>query len=217
MVIDGNGNPPYPRRRRGRPSQFPHLPDGRERLKLPMRSLSTLRAFAFPIALAVALTSLIAAAAPGRAQTTDPATRIDAYMRGRMPDLRTPGLSVVVVDGNQVLFSRGYGFADREAGTPMTPDTLVQIASANKGMIALAMMQLVERGLVDLDAPVTRYLPTFSMDDERAADITVRQVLSHTSGIPASAGGDPVRDEQGLAREVAALAESKLRFSPGTG
>ena len=182
-----------------------------------MRSLSTARAFAVPIALAVALTPLIATAAPGRAQTTDPATRIDAYMRGRMPDLRTPGLSVVVVDGDQVIFSRGYGFADREAGTPMTQDTLVQIASANKGMIALAMMQLVEQGLVDLDAPVTRYLPTFSMDDERAADITVRQVLSHTSGIPASAGGDPVRDEQGLAREVAALADSKLRFAPGTG
>jgi CubicO group peptidase (beta-lactamase class C family) len=182
-----------------------------------MRSLSTVRAFAVPIALAVALTPLIATAAPGRAQTTDPATRIDAYIRGRMPDLRTPGLSVVVVDGNQVIFSRGYGFADREAGTPMTQDTLVQIASANKGMIALAMMQLVEQDLVDLDAPVTRYLPTFSMDDERAADITVRQVLSHTSGIPASGAWDSVRDEQGLAREVAALADSKLRFAPGTG
>src|SRR5918911_4557082 len=181
-----------------------------------MPSLSPVRAFAVPIALAVALTPLIATAAPGRAQTTDPATGIDAYMRGRMPELRTPGLSVVVVDGDQVIFSRGYGFADREAGTPMTQDTLVQIASTNKGMIALAMMQLVERGLVDLDAPVTRYLPDFSMDDERAAGITVRQVLSHTSGIPSGGSTDLAQDEQGLAREVAALADSKLRFAPGT-
>ena len=183
-----------------------------------MRSLSAARAFvAVPIALVVALTPLMAMAAPGEAQTTDSANRIDAYMRGRMPDLRTPGLSVVVVDSDQVIFSRGYGFADREAGTPMTQDTLVQIASTNKGMIALALMQLVEQGVVDLDAPVTRYLPTFSMDDERAADITVRQVLSHTSGIPASGAWDSVRDDQGLAREVAALAASKLRFAPGTG
>src|SRR5918911_5763870 len=119
-----------------------------------MPSLSPVRAFAVPIALAVALTPLIATAAPGRAQTTDSATRIDAYMRGRMPDLRTPGLSVVVVDGDQVIFSRGYGFADRESGTPMTEDTPVAVGSTTKPMTALAVMQLVERGLVDLDTPV---------------------------------------------------------------
>lgn len=102
-----------------------------------MRSLSTVCAFVVTIALAMAVMPLVAAAAPGQAQTTDTATRIDAYMRGRMPDLRTPGLSVVVVDGDHVIFSRGYGFANREAGTLMTADTLVQIASANKGMIAL--------------------------------------------------------------------------------
>src|SRR5919202_2819982 len=182
-----------------------------------MRSLSTVRAFALPIALAVAFTPLIATAAPGRAQTIDSATRIDEYLRGRMPDLRTPGLSVVVVDGEQVLLSRGYGFADHEAGTPMTQDTLVQIASTNKGMIALAMMQLVERGLVDLDAPVTRYLPTFSMDDERAAEITVRQTLSHTAGIPAGIHTDGAQDDQALQRRVASLASVKLSRAPGTG
>ena len=171
-----------------------------------MRSLSTVRAFALPIALAVAFTPLIATAAPGRAQTIDSATRVDEYLRGRMPDLRTPGLSVVVVDGEQVLLSRGYGFADREAGTPMTEDTPVAVASTTKGMTALAMMQLVEQGLVDLDAPVARYLPDFSMDDERAAGITVRQVLSHTSGIPAGTATDGAQDHQALQRRVASLA-----------
>src|SRR5919202_232650 len=153
-----------------------------------MRSLSTVRAFALPIALAVAFTPLIATAAPGRAQTIDSATRIDEYLRGRMPDLRTPGLSVVVVDGEQVLLSRGYGFADREAGTPMTEDT-----------------------------PVARYLPDFSMDDGRAAGITVRQVLSHTSGIPAGTATDGAQDHQALQRRVASLASVKLRYAPGRG
>src|SRR5919199_5715029 len=127
-----------------------------------MRSLSLMRVFAVPIALAVALTPIIATAAPGGPQTTDSATRIDAYIRGRMPDLRTPGLSVVVVEGDQVILSRGYGLADRDAGTPMTEDTPVAVASTTKGMTALALMQLVEQGLVDLEAPVTRYLPEFS-------------------------------------------------------
>jgi CubicO group peptidase (beta-lactamase class C family) len=134
-----------------------------------------------------------------------------------MPDLRTPGLSVVVVDGEQVLLSRGYGFADREAGTPMTEDTPVAVASTTKGMTALAMMQLVEQGLVDLDAPVARYLPDFSMDDERAAGITVRQVLSHTSGIPAGTATDGAQDHQALQRRVASLASVKLRYAPGSG
>jgi CubicO group peptidase (beta-lactamase class C family) len=182
-----------------------------------MQHLLTLRALAAPVALAVALTPLIAAAAPGRAQTADRASRIDTYVRGRMPDLRTPGLSLVVVDDGQVLISRGYGLADRDAGIPMTEDTPVAIASTSKGMTALAMMQLVEQGVVDLDAPVTRYLPEFNMDDERAAHITVRQVLSHTAGIPASVVADLGPDDQALERRVASLASTELSRAPGSG
>src|SRR6478672_8353665 len=98
----------------------------------------------------------------------------------------------------------------------MSQDTPVLIGSTNKGMISLAVMQLVEEGLVDLDAPVARYLPDFRMDDERAAAITVRQVLSHTSGIPASNADGGLRDAQALAREVADLTVVKLQFAPGT-
>ena len=72
------------------------------------------RLLSLPIGLAVAMTPLMASAAPPAAQTTDAATRIDAYLRGRMPHLRVPGFSVVVVQGDQVILSRGYGFADRE-------------------------------------------------------------------------------------------------------
>jgi CubicO group peptidase (beta-lactamase class C family) len=172
---------------------------------------------ALPIGLAVAMTPLVASAAPSAAQPTDTAARIDTYVRGRLPDLRTPGLSIVVVQGDQVIVSRGYGFADREDGTPMTQDTPILIGSTNKGMIALALMQLVEQGLVELDAPVARYLPDFSMDDDRALEITVRQVLSHTSGIPASHVDGGVHDAQALAGEVADLRGIKLRFAPGSG
>jgi CubicO group peptidase (beta-lactamase class C family) len=99
----------------------------------------------------------------------------------------------------------------------MTEDTPVLIASTNKGFTAMAMMQLVEQGLVDIDAAVLHYLPEFSMDDERAREITVRQVLSHTSGIPSSTTTDGTHDEQQLEREVAALASVKLQRAPGSG
>src|SRR6185369_6233862 len=117
----------------------------------------------------------------------------------------------------QVILSRGYGVADRAAGAPMTEDTPVAIASTSKSMTALATMQLVEQGLVGLDAPVVRYVPEFTMHDPRAADITVRQVLSHTAGIPAGSFSDPAQDEQALERAIASLASTELRFAPGTG
>ena len=116
-----------------------------------------------------------------------------------------------------MLLSRGYGFADRETGTPMTDETLVPIASTNKGMTALAIMQLVEQGLVELDAPVVRYLPDFRMDDARAGDITVRQLLTHTAGIPGGSNNDLAQDEQALERKVASLASVALHRAPGSG
>jgi len=169
------------------------------------------------VAVAMTMTPLVASAAPPTAQTTDAASRIDTYLQGRMPNLRIPGFAVVIVEGDQVLFGRGYGVADRAAGTPMTVDTPVAIASTSKGMTALAIMQLVEQGLVDLDAPVTRYLPEFTMNDPRAADITVRQVLTHTAGIPVGGFADRGQDDQALERRVAELASIELHFAPGSG
>ncbi len=166
------------------------------------------------VALMAALMPLSASAAPPPA-TQDVASRVDNYMRGRMPNLRTPGVSLVVVAGDQVILSRGYGFASLDSRTPMTPDTPIGVASNTKGLTALALMQLVEQGLVELDAPVVSYVPEFSMDDVRAQDITVRQLLSHTAGIPQSFGADGAQDEQALERHVAALSSVKLHAAPG--
>lgn len=168
-------------------------------------------------ALVIALTPMLASAAPPAAQTSAVATRIDTYLRGRLPTLRIPGLTVVVVEGDQVILSRGYGLADRTAGTPMTEDTPVAIASTSKGMTALAIMQLVEQGLVDLDAPVTHYVSEFTMNDPRASAITVRQVLTHTAGIPVGGFADRAQDDQALERRIAELASIELHFAPGSG
>ena len=141
--------------------------------------------------------------------------RIDAYVQERMAAWSIPGLAVAVVEDGQVVLTRAYGLADREQNRPMTPQTPVAVGSATKPITATAIMQLVEAGTVDLDTPVTRYLPWFTLDDPRAAEITVRQVLNHTSGIPASASLTGGQEPDALDRRVRALEWEKLRSAPG--
>ena len=109
---------------------------------------------------------------------------LDSFVEDRMRAWDTPGLSLVAVYGGEVAVSRGYGFADREAQVPMTADTLVVLGSTTKAFTALAVMQLVERSLIDLDASVTRYLPWFSTPEGHEDRITVRQLMSHSAGYP---------------------------------
>ncbi|MGE5334920.1 MAG: serine hydrolase domain-containing protein, partial [Nitrososphaerota archaeon] len=109
---------------------------------------------------------------------------IDAYIASRMQAAHIPGLSLAVVKGDQIAYLKGYGHAD-PSGHPVTPQTPFIIGSISKTFTALALMQLVEAGKVDVDAPVQRYLPWFSLADSHAsARITVRNLLNQTSGIP---------------------------------
>ena len=112
---------------------------------------------------------------------------IDDYITARMERARIPGLSVAIVKGDQIVYLKGYGQAD-PAGRAVTPQTPFIIGSISKTFTALAAMQLVEAGKVDLDAPVQRYLPWFRVADPQAsAQITVRSLLNHTSGLPQKA------------------------------
>jgi CubicO group peptidase (beta-lactamase class C family) len=95
------------------------------------------------------------------------------------------GLSIALVDGDRTVWARGFGWADRARRVPVTGDTLVHIGSSSKSMTAAAVMQLVEQGRVDLDAPLSRYVPGFSLRPRfRGSTITVRSVLDMHSGIP---------------------------------
>ena len=90
-----------------------------------------------------------------------------------------------VKDGNIVL-EKGYGFRDLAAVAPITTATLFNIGSISKSFTALGIAQLVDQHQVDLDTPVIRYIPDFRLSDPQAAEaVTLRQLLSHTSGLPA--------------------------------
>lgn len=97
----------------------------------------------------------------------------------------TVGLSIALVDGDRTVWARGFGWADRARRVPVGADTLFHIGSVSKTMTAAAVMQLVEQGRVDLDAPLSRYVPQFSLLPRFPGSvITVRSVLDMHSGIP---------------------------------
>ena len=109
---------------------------------------------------------------------------IDEYVTARMRASRIPGLSLAIVKDDRVVYLKGYGRAD-SSGRPVTPQTPFLIGSITKPFTALAVMQLVEAGKVELDAPVQRYISWFRVaDPEASRRITVRQLLTMTSGLP---------------------------------
>lgn len=144
---------------------------------------------------------------------------IDSMITGKMATDRIPGLSVAVVVNGRLVWSDGYGFADLENFVPATARTRYRTASVGKTMTATAVMQLAERGVVDLDAPVQEYCPVFP---PKRWPLTPRQLLGHLSGIRHYGGP---RDEEELYsithydRVVDALAifkDDSLLFEPGT-
>jgi CubicO group peptidase (beta-lactamase class C family) len=139
------------------------------------------------LTLAVLLPTVSAGAVSTRNSPTDFAA-IDAYIEQQMRDLSIPGLAIGVVQGDQIVHLKGFGIAGPD-GRAVTPQTPFQLASLVKPMTGVAIMQLVEAGKIDLDAPVQRYLPTFRVADETvSAQITVRHLLYHTSGLPGTVG-----------------------------
>ena len=109
---------------------------------------------------------------------------VDGYVSARMHSARIPGVALAIVRGDEIVYLKGYGRAD-PSGRPVTPQTPFLIGSITKPFTALAVMQLVEAGKVELDAPVQRYIHWFRVADPQAsARITVCQLLTMTSGLP---------------------------------
>jgi CubicO group peptidase (beta-lactamase class C family) len=114
--------------------------------------------------------------------------RIDAYVNTQVQDARIPGLALGIIHGDQIAHLYGFGAAD-STGSAVTPQTPFLLGSTTKSFTALAIMQLVEAGKIDLDAPVQRYLPWFRVADPVAsAHITVRHLLTQVSGLSTSVG-----------------------------
>jgi CubicO group peptidase (beta-lactamase class C family) len=108
---------------------------------------------------------------------------LPAYVDSFIERAHIPAAAVAVVEGDRVRFLRAFG-RDARSGAPVTPDSRFYIGSCTKTLTAFAVVQLADRGQLDLDAPLRRYLADFSLGDPAlAAKVEVRHLLSHTSGI----------------------------------
>jgi len=131
---------------------------------------------------------------------------------------KIPGLAIGIVKNGKLTYAKGFGVSRLGTAKPVTTRTLFHMASVTKTFVGTAVMQLVEAGKIDLDAPLARYLPYFKMKDERFGAITIRQMLSHASGIPDVTNFNwdkPEYDDKALERFVRSVANFSLVWAPG--
>jgi CubicO group peptidase (beta-lactamase class C family) len=128
------------------------------------------------------------------------------------------GATIALVQDGKTVFVRGFGFADKKKRLPAREETVYRAGSISKLFTALAAMQQVEAGRLDIDAPVTKFLPDFYITNPFAEPITLRQLMCHRSGmIRESPAGSYFDDsEPGIAKTVASLSSCVLVHRPGT-
>ncbi len=120
-----------------------------------------------------------------------------AWIESRLAYRDIPSVAAAIVCDDKVVWSRGFGFADRERARPATTLTLYRVASNTKMFTAVAVMQLRDRGKIDLHAPVREYLPWFHIREESAENpVTVWHLLTHSSGLPREAAFPYWSDER---------------------
>lgn len=138
--------------------------------------------------------------------------KLMAKIQAEMQRQNVNGLALAIVRDGKVVFQQGFGVRDLETKAPITPQTLFRIGSTTKPLTVIALMRLIESGQLDLDAPVINYLPEFNVNPT----ITVRQLLSHTSGLADAAEPYGRTDPAALRDSVARLNPQSAFAAPGT-
>jgi CubicO group peptidase (beta-lactamase class C family) len=154
----------------------------------------------------------------------DDLARIDAWLQEQVNRAQYPSLSVAIVRDGTMVYQAAFGFENLEAARPATAETAYHVASVTKVFTASLAVMLDARGVVDLDDPVVKYLPeevVISTEPAVGATITLRQLASHTSGLP-RAVMERVQSARGRyklepARLYDQIAHVTLKFDPGTG
>lgn len=147
---------------------------------------------------------------------------IDTRIQESMKKYNIPGATLALIKSGETVWVQAYGSADLETGRKMTVDTYVRVQSISKPVTAWGIMKLVEEGQIDLDTPIVQYIKNwkFPQSEFEENEITARQLLSHTAGLPI---GDfynyfsPVDDlptlEESLSKEAVPMMEPGMAFS----
>ena len=172
----------------------------------------------FVLVLVVFLVGLLGLAGPATAAPPPVRADVDAYVERTLAQLPFAGMAVAVVEDGEVVHLAGYGTATRD-GDPVTADTPFPVASVTKSLTSLAARQLVADGRLALSTPVRDVIPEFRLDDPTGgADVTVHDLLAHTSGISTFEGTRPYLHDpdQTLDGALATLAAFRPVHAPGT-
>jgi CubicO group peptidase (beta-lactamase class C family) len=149
---------------------------------------------------------------------------IDAHRAAIVEKMRKnkiPGVSVALVDRERILWAAGFGYTDTDKKTSVTPETIFSIQSMSKTFTATAVLFAVQDGLLDLDAPITRYLPEFTVnsrfEEHPERKITLRHLLSHTVGFTHEApiGNNFDTASPSFEEHVRSISQSWLKFPVG--
>ena len=171
--------------------------------------------------LAFALVVLTLAPASAVGQRTSPAAQaVDEAVLQEMREQNIVGAAIGIIRNSEIVYTQGYGFANLEAQAPVTDNTVFNWASNSKPVMAVAALQLVERGQLDIDQSITAYLPDLP---EHLQPVTTRHLLCHQSGIPHYSNGRIVRsgervdplDEIDPLNSLHRFIKSPLIFEPG--
>ncbi len=155
----------------------------------------------------------------------DPPTRysaavktLETFIADEVRDKKLPALSIAIVDNQQIVWAAGFGVRDPHTKTPATAATVYRVGSVTELFTDLAVMRLVEQGVVDLDEPVTKYLPDFQPQNPFNKPITLRHLMAHRAGLvrepPVGNYFDPIAPT--LAATVGSLNRTTLVLPPGS-
>ncbi|HEX3868766.1 MAG TPA: serine hydrolase domain-containing protein, partial [Gemmatimonadaceae bacterium] len=166
--------------------------------------------------------------APARARAQDsvaavgryaPVARVlTAFVEHERSQKGIPGMSIALVDGQRVVWARGFGWQDSVAGVTATAATVYRVGSVSKLFTDVGIMRLVEKGTLALDAPIQQYLPNFHPKNPFGGEITIRELTSHRAGLTREPPVGNYFDDTSpsLAATVASLNTTTLVYKPGT-
>ncbi|MFZ4163783.1 serine hydrolase domain-containing protein [Brevundimonas sp. NPDC058933] len=173
----------------------------------PVFSLTAVIAFSAALAVSAGMASATIAASP-----LPTVRQVDAYVEIGMKDLHVPGAAVALFSQGKVTDVRGLGHA--QEGAPVTPQTPFQLGSVSKSFTALIVLQLADEGLLSLDDPISKHLPSFRTRDKAGSDlITIRHLLNHRSGLSTLDGN---RSQSTTYRGPDAMGRASARLSSAT-
>lgn len=155
---------------------------------------------------------------PARADYTSVTKALERVITREMEDKQFSAVSIALVDDQEIVWAKGFGMADPDKKTVATAETVYRIASLSKLFTDMSVMQLAEGGKIDIDAPITDYLPNFQPQNSFGKRLTLRQIMSHRAGIvrepPVGHYFDPT--EPTVAQLVESLNQTALVYEPET-